>query len=370
VSEGAPEAPAGKGVWRGRFRLAGAALLGAAAVAVAWLLLGANSGSGTTASLQVSSGISPVAFVYLDNVDIASYLAQLQGGAATTEQLSRQATQSRNASVTANGVGLGASASDQSTAELSLTVNNQSRFSDLLGLLQADGFLHAIDMAAPDPVTTREFAAVPVGSFVKLSDCVLTLPNYVQDEQQWRATKGQIGLDNLLLPTEAGFGTVDQIVAHITASVAAADRAVAEHRKPSPILEPNVPPVDRSPRQTANMTAAMNQLVRQAGTNPLIPFSSCSPSGWDPRAPDLLMPIRLGALTTNQSARTGDLTVVAKVMLAVRKPKDDYVDSAAMNQWSDAPPFTTHTANTQAELDDDAAVIAPGYYLQPIAIYK
>ena len=111
--------------------------------------------------------------VYLDNLHIASYLAQLQGGAAT------------------------ASASRQSGAELSLTVNDQSRFTSLLGLLQANGYLHTVDMGAPGKVVTRQFAAVTPGSFVKLSDCSLALPSYVQAEQLWRAAKGRISVQSV-----------------------------------------------------------------------------------------------------------------------------------------------------------------------------
>ena len=106
MSEGAPEASGGRGSWRNRLGLVGAALLGAAAVGVCWVVLGGGS-SDSVGSLQVSPGIPPVVFLYLDNAHIASYLAQLQGGAATSEQLSRQATQSRNASIGANGVGAG-----------------------------------------------------------------------------------------------------------------------------------------------------------------------------------------------------------------------------------------------------------------------
>jgi len=134
-------------------------LLGAAAVGLGWLVLGGG-GTGSVASFQVSPGIPPVVFRYLDNAHIASYLAQLQGGSATTEMLSREATQTKNASVGANGVGIGASGTEQSAAQLSLTVTNQSRFTSLLALLHADGFLHTVDMSAPDAEVRQQFRSL------------------------------------------------------------------------------------------------------------------------------------------------------------------------------------------------------------------
>jgi hypothetical protein len=338
-------------------------LLGAAAVGVCWLVLGGGDAV-PAASFQVSPGIPPVVFLYLDNVHIASYLAQIQGGAATSEMLSRQATQTRNASVGANGVGVGASGSEQSTAQLSLTVTDQSRFTNLLGLLQSDGFLHTIDMTAPGAKVTREFAAVPDGAFVKLSGCHLTLPNYVQDEQLWRATKGRIGVYKLAL----GNGSANLEV-NVTYK-AVVDKAAAEGKKP-PVTTGTAAYAFRFKKgQRAKARLEINHLVSRVGTNPRVPLSSCSAEGYDPRAPDLLMPIRLGEFTANQTALAGPVTLVAKVMHVVHEfhavtgQYNSYVDLASLQQWSGAN-YWTH-----GELQDDAAVLAPGYVLQPIAIYK
>jgi hypothetical protein len=330
-------------------------LIGAAAVGVCWLVLGGG-GAGSVASFQVSPGIPPVVFLYLDNVQIASYLAQLQGGAATSEVLSRQASQTKSASVAANGVGVGGSATQQSTAQLSLTVNNQSRFTDLLGLLQGDGFLHTIDMAAPVAEIRRDFAAVPDGAFVKLSNCSLTLPEYVQEEQLWRAAKGTLSVSELVVgngPTNLRQSVYDRAVT---------DRAAAEGKKPPPVVGSSEAIARFKKRQLARARQEMNHLVRRVGTNPRVPLSSCL-GGYDPRAPDLLMPIKLGEFTANQTALAGRVTLVAKVMLAVRG-RNAYIDLATLQQWSGAN-FWTH-----GDLQDDATVLAPGYVLQPIAIYK
>jgi hypothetical protein len=360
VSEDAPEPPVGGGVWRKRLGFAGAALLGAAVVGVCWVLFGGSSASSVT-SLQVASSGPPVAFLYLDNVDIASYLAQLQGGQATTEVLSRQASVTRNASVASNGVGVGGSASEQSTAQLSLTVNDQSRLTDLLGLLQADGYLHTIDMAARDAQIRRDFAAVPAGEFVKLTNCSLTLPTFVQQEELWRVAKGRLSVYDLMV----GSGPAN--VTQNAYNVAVVDRAKAESKRPPGIVGASPRALGLTKGQLAQARLEMNHLVRRVGTNPSVPLSSCSLrqgyERYDPHAPDLLMPIRLGEFTANQRALAGRVTLLAKVQLAVRGT-NSYVDLPSLQQWAGANLWTNN------ELDDAATVLAPGYVLQPIAIYK
>jgi hypothetical protein len=336
------------------------ALFGAAVAGLIWLVFGSGSAS-PVASFQVSSGGQPVVFLYLDNVHIASYLAQLQGGASTTEVLSRQASVTRSASVASNGVGFGGSASQQSTAQLSLTVNDQSRLTSLLGLLQSDGYLHTIDMGARDAAIRREFAEVPDGGFVKLTDCSLSVPGFVQEEELWRAAKGRLSVYNLMVGSGAANMTQE---AYNTAVV---DRAVAEHKRPPGVVGASTKSISLTKQQLAQARLEMNRLVRRVGTNPSVPLNSCSLrqgyEQYDPHAPDLLMPIRLGEFTANQAALAGRVTLVAKVMLAVRGT-NSYVDLAALQQWAGANLWT------QGALDDAATVLAPGYVLQPIAIYK
>jgi hypothetical protein len=57
--------------------LAGAALVGAAAVGFGWLFVG---GSSSTQSLGQAPGIPPPDYAYLDNARVALYLGQLQEG--------------------------------------------------------------------------------------------------------------------------------------------------------------------------------------------------------------------------------------------------------------------------------------------------
>ena len=78
-----------------RALLAGAALLGAAAVGLARLFLGSGSDWGASASLASlgqAPGVAPPDYAYLDNAQVALYLGQLEGGIATSEQLPQQLT--------------------------------------------------------------------------------------------------------------------------------------------------------------------------------------------------------------------------------------------------------------------------------------
>ena len=97
-----------------------------------------------------------------------------------------------------------------------------------------------------------------------------------------------------------------------------------------------------------------------------MPLSSCSGSIYDPYVPDLLMPIRLGSFAANQSALAGKLTVIGKVVLIVRQRTGGYADLASLQRWSGASFWTAGPYGPS----DDATVVAPGYVIQPLAIYK
>ena len=179
MSDEAPEASVGRAVWRNRLRLAGAAMVGAAAVGVCWLVLGGG-GAGC-------SGEFPgVAWDPARGVPLPRQRPHRLVPRATPRRRGNNRDvvpgghADKDASVGASGASVGASASEQSAAQLSLTVTNQSRFTSLLGLLHADGFLHTINMSAPDALVRQQFASVRPGTFVKLSYCQLKLPTYVQ----------------------------------------------------------------------------------------------------------------------------------------------------------------------------------------------
>jgi hypothetical protein len=364
-----PEAQGGQGLWASRARLGAAVLFGAAVVGVCWIVFGGG-GGGSAAPFQVSAGIPPVAFDYLDNVAIASYLAQLQGGTATTESLSRQATEGRNASVGASGVGLGASSSQESAAQLSLTVNDQARFADLLDLLQSDGFLHTIDMSAPDDDVRKGFDELTAGTFVKLSNCSLALPRYVQDQQLFLAELSEGAVDRSATAFAAAASASE---APFAARDAFRDRQRAQGLQPGQVPVP-LPKFHLPSSAGLNPDSTLARLVRKIGANPRVPLSSCSPGGYDPNVPDLLMPIRFGELSSTEGGLAGQVTLIGKVMLVVRGRlhMDDpgkhgyYVDRASLQEWGPDP----EAAQGTNPLSDEATVLGPGYVIQPIAIYK
>jgi hypothetical protein len=71
------DAPDQPSMLRRRLPLLGAALVGAAAVAVAWTLTGLG-GGGSAASLEQDPGIPPPDYVYLDNARVLLYLGQIE----------------------------------------------------------------------------------------------------------------------------------------------------------------------------------------------------------------------------------------------------------------------------------------------------
>jgi hypothetical protein len=107
-----------------------------------------------------------------------------------------------------------------------------------------------------------------------------------------------------------------------------------------------------------------------------VPLSTCDgKTDYQPRGIDLLVPIRLANLSTEQSLLAGPVTVVGKLVRAVRKNGQAYADE---------PSFATFAGPTRKideiplggdrglgeELTADAVVLAPGAVILPVAIYK
>ena len=90
-----------------------------------------------------------------------------------------------------------------------------------------------------------------------------------------------------------------------------------------------------SPKMRRQMAAAAQQLVAAAGPNPRVPLAGCDREpARRPRGVDLLMPIQLGRLTPEQSLLAGRVTIVGKLVRAVRRPDDVYVDNASLATFS------------------------------------
>jgi hypothetical protein len=137
-------------------------------------------------------------------------------------------------------------------------------------------------------------------------------------------------------------------------------------------------PVPSPPRKARKLGRAIDGLDR-AGANPRVPLSTCD-GQTDYRLHhrvDLLFPIRLANLASEQSLLAGPVTLVGKLVRAVNDQHDEYVDDASFNTWG-GPTYQigllehnkTHLSGLWDELDADAVVLYPGAVILPIAIYK
>jgi hypothetical protein len=316
--------------------------VGAAVVGLAWLFLGNHGNSGASsslASLGQAPGIAPPAYAYLDSASVALYLGQLEGGIAKSEQLTQQLTQGRSAGVSAGGLSLGGQTGSSSSAERVVSPTATARFYQLLDLLGRDGYLHTIDAAAKPSEIVRAFAGVPEGSFVRLEDCTVRLPSYVQLLQLFRPSTGSAS-------------------------------ASSENQGPG-----GLPPVAFDALQSALHSAGQKQrpTPRNAFGQAAVAFApslirhlrqTVGPNDYRPHGVDLLFPIRLGDLSAEQSLLAGPVTVVGKLVRAVRKRGDEYVDTASLATFGELVNYSSR------ELNADAVVVSPGAVILPIAIYK
>jgi hypothetical protein len=354
-----------------RTLLAAAALVGAAVVGLAWLFVGNDDNSDVSsslASLGQAPGIPPPAYAYLDNASVALYLGQLQGGIAKSEQLTQQLTRGRSAGLSAGGLSLGGQTGSSAQAERVVTPTATARFYQLLDLLSRDGYLHKINAAASPAKLKQAFAGIPEGSFVQLSDCTLRLPGYVSLAQIWRASKGtEAPLSAVLTAMQSsgssgGANSYDQI----EQALGAAGRKKGLVGSASVAIPP---------RAERRLKAAIDSLDHAVGPNPRVPISTCDgKTNFRPRGIDLLFPVRLANLSTEASLLAGPVTLVGKLVRAVRKPGQEYVDDASFATYSGSARGLDGIAAAGTEfyneLDADAVVITPGAVILPIAIYK
>jgi hypothetical protein len=344
-----------------RALLLGAGLVGAAVVALAWLFVGNEGSSGVSsslASLGQAPGIAPPAYAYLDNASVALYLGQLEGGIAKTEQLTQQLTQGRSAGVAAGGLTLGGSTGSSSQAERVVTPTATARFYQLLDLLGRDGYLHTVNETATPAEIRHAFAGIAEGSFVKLTGCTLVLPSYVQLEQLSRASKGTLSPLSLFLAATGSTATSGSNMTNSDEITAAKlEAGYIHHGTGSPeVLE--------SAQRDRALNRAIKNLDRTVGNNPRVPLSTCDGT---------IIPIRRANLSSEQSLLAGPVTVVGKLVRAVRKPGQEYVDESSVATFTgpvekiDASQNDPQLSN---ELTSDAVVIAPGAVILPVAIYK
>jgi hypothetical protein len=337
--------------------------VGAAAVAVGWAFLGGGGGAGTTAALEQDPGIPPPDYVYLDNARVVSYLGQIEGGLSEKETQTAGITQSRNAGAAAGGFQLGGSAGSSSSVERVVTPTATARFYRLLDRLRGRGYLRTIDASAPAAALTRAFSTISEGTFVQLSNCTLRTPTYVQLELLLRTSRGRIAAFDAFSQASMGMPPIAQDALSIAKLEAGRTKGAVGSASVAVSAD-----VERK------LTAAARRLVRAAGPDPRVPLSTCNGEpALRPRGVDLLIPIRLGELSPEQSLLAGPVTVVGKVVRAVRGG-DIYVDEASLAVFSDAvagvDAAVASDSGLQGELAADVTVLAPGAVILPIAIYK
>jgi hypothetical protein len=322
------------------------------------------------AALGQAPGIAPPDYAYLDDARVALYLGQLEGGLATSEQLTQQLTKSGTAGVSAGGFSLGGSTGSSATAERVVTPTATARFYQLLDLLGRDGYLHPIDMAQSPKRVVRDFAAVPQGSFVQLRNCTVKLPGYVQFLQAVQSP----GFD-WTDPLGIGGSVTNPATAPIWASQEAEALAGRIHAMTGAAAGSY--PVGMVKR----IDSAVHALVGTVGRNPRVPMATCDGNAdvTKPRGIDLLFPIQLANFTPEPGLVSGPLTVVGKLVLAVRNKGVDYVDDESLTTFSkalirlDSADGANQGDSGGTYLDElyaDAVVLPPGAVIIPIAIYR
>jgi hypothetical protein len=357
---------------RRRLGLAGAALLGAVVVGLAWFLLGGSTDTNASlAALGQTPNIVPPDYGYLDNARVALYLGQLEGGKATSEQLTQQLTKSGTASANVGGFSVGGSVDSSATAERVVTPTATASFYQLLDLLGRDGYLKTVDMAEAPKQIARDFARIGEGSFVRLQNCTVQLPAYVQLLQAARSP---------------GFDYTDPLgFAGNLGNPAANENNPFPLLRRAQIIEEPSKPLNTTlfedgylRGQVKQLDGAIHALVRTVGSNPRVPIASCNgyPGERKPRGLDLLLPIQLANFAPEPGLLDRPVTVVGKVVLPVRNKDDFYFDNASLTTFSQVLNRLDPAANGRGshmfenELVADAVVLPPGAVIIPIAIYR
>src|SRR5262249_61499830 len=85
-----------------------------------------------------------------------------------------------------------------------------------------------------------------------------------------------------------------------------------------------------TPAKEKVLERAIGRLGGVVARNPRVPLSTCDGKvDFRPHGVDLLFPIRLANLSGEQSLLAGPVTVVGKLVRAVRRRGDEYLDNAA-----------------------------------------
>jgi hypothetical protein len=338
-------------------------LLGAGVLAVAWFVFGSGDDS-----LSADPGIPPPEYVYLDNARVLAYLSQIEGGLSSSEKLTEQVTRERSGGVSASGIQVGGSVSQEQFVERVVTPTATTRFYRLLDRLRAKSYLHTVDVADGLKQVARELRDVPEGDFVRVGNCRAVVPSYAKLALDVRRARVQLFPANYM--SSAAYAGQEALY------------NAREMLKPANVPRMGMPSIavaHKVPR--TEMMRGAERFAAAVGKNPRVPLASCSGRVvYAPRTLDLLFPIRLGLLNDDPSVLAGPVTIVGKLLRAVRDPSEDYLDDAAYAAWlqpvraMDALYARDGSAESDTsmatDLQTDATALAPGVVIQPIAIYK
>jgi hypothetical protein len=266
-----------------------------------------------------------------------------------------------------------------------VTPTATARFYQLLDLLGRDGYLHTVNMAETPPGIQKAFAGIPEGSFVKLTGCTLRLPSYIRLEQISRASHGVDPISMLLTAeqggpaSETGIGSVQGMLKNGKTETLPSLQVAAALHNAGRIK--GLAMTDRAGfvgehQVEQQLGRAIKTFEDTVGDDPRVPLSSCDGTiDLRPRGVDLLFPIRLANLSSEESVIAGPVTLVGKLVRAVRKPGQEYVDDASLATFSG--PLDKidgsqvgDSSGLSGELTSDAVVLAPGAVILPVAIYK
>ena len=287
---------------------------------------------------------------------------------SASEKVSEQVSRQRSGNVSASGIQVGGSVSQQQFVERVVTPTATTRFYRLLDRLRAKSYLHTVDVADGLPAVARALRDVPEGDFVRVRNCRFQLPSYAalalnirRAHAHWSAstafTMQMLSGESLFLAEQAA------------------------HPPPPGTPRLGVPMAAQAHRlPPAQMRKAAEQFVASVGANPRVPAASCTGDNASrPRGLDFLFPIQLGALNDDPSVLAGPVTIVGKLLRSVRRESEAYVDDRSLSTWYVATSsvdamFVKDSGASEdtmrSELNTDVSVLAPGVVVLPIAIYK
>jgi hypothetical protein len=241
-----------------------------------------------------------------------------------------------------------------------VTPTATARFYRLLDRLDAAGYLQTVDTTAKPKVLAREFAAIPEGTFVRMRNCRLRIPPYVEFGQLLRASGGRMSPFEAL--QAAGSGTEEAFMA----------LEVARYQAGRTKTMVGTPTMAMNAGDERRLAAAAPKLARLVARNPRVPMSCGETANPSAGGLDMLFPIRLGELSPEGSLLSGPVTVVGKIVRAVRRPEDAYVDSASLAVFAEPVGAAGMWEGDSGEggLAADVTVLPPGAVILPVAIYK